>query len=490
MSEKNSIDELFRDKLDGAGLKYTSEYWEQMDALLNKKKRRSFKTAKAAGLIAALLLLLVPVVYFTTGKMEKQTTHNSQKPNISQTEKPEHEKQITTDIEITKPSHKQNTSTPELTPSGKDLIKTEVPQVDDDQTVTVQKNDVRQDEDGRTAAVQVNDVPHVEDDQTAPTQGNDVRQVEGDQTATVEINEFGQNSEKPNEALAGSSTTAGLPLVPMPTIGLVFPVVAQKEIAERITLRPSTKPKHKSPYVNIYAAPFFNYGLIRHRGDETVADWKSSREETQPYINYGLDLRLQKKRLGLLLGLGIMQWSEITNYTSQLNHYTFDTSLFMVSRNYKQRPDSSYVALIGTRIDTTSHTTTDTAYCPNCKVKFQYFTLPLAFRYEVGHGSWQYFTEVGISLSFLLKTQGEYSTQWNIVDNERNGMQTENSGKKYFTNTLIHSGLSLGVKYSPTPNLGINARLRYNRAINSMMQRYNQRPDFYGIGLGIEYRLY
>src|SRR5690606_40961319 len=106
----------------------------------------------------------------------------------------------------------------------------------------------------------------------------------------------------------------------------------------------------------------------------------------------------------------------------------------LVSRNFTQRPDGTYAALVQKQIDTTSHTVSDTIDCPDCKVQFQYLSLPLALRYEIDRGSWSYFSEAGLTFSFLNKSQGTYSTS-RASDGE--GMQTERLEKRHFSPTLI-----------------------------------------------------
>lgn len=207
-------------------------------------------------------------------------------------------------------------------------------------------------------------------------------------------------------------------------------------------------------------------------------------------MHYGINMRASKRGFSLSIGTGIRQWTERTHYTREIDHYTFDSSFRLINRNFIKRPDGTYAALVRKQIDTTSHTTTAEFICQDCPVTFRYITVPVAIHYEFGRGKWLGFTEAGMTFSFLSKSSGEYSVQWQNETGKTPGMRTDDLSGKDMSPMVMQAGLTAGISYRIHPFLSINGQFSYQRSMNSMMNLYRQESDFYGVGLGLEWKVF
>ncbi|HCS19654.1 MAG TPA: hypothetical protein DIW47_03675 [Bacteroidetes bacterium] len=243
-------------------------------------------------------------------------------------------------------------------------------------------------------------------------------------------------------------------------------------------------------YTQLYLGSFFNYGWIKHRSDPDIKRWKTTNEKIQPYFHYGLNARVSRRGLSLLVGAGMRQWTERTNYSREIDHYTFDSTLKLVNRQFIQRPDGSYAALLRYEVDTTSHSTSSEVICQDCPVNFRYLTVPVALHYEFGRGKWLGFTEAGMTFSFLSEASGEYSVQWLDETGSKPGMQTDKLSGRYLSPLVVQAGLTAGILYRVHPFVSVTGRFSYQRSLNSMMTNYRHESDFFGVGVGLDWKLF
>lgn len=272
-----------------------------------------------------------------------------------------------------------------------------------------------------------------------------------------------------------------------------IPWLTESEYFEMARPRPITGDKSPfllhPPRMQWFVNPYVNFGLYHYLHRPEVAEWKKGVEEPLHHLGYGLDVRMKKKGISLLTGIGVSRYQVRTNYVSANNRYTFDTSYAMVNRNYIPRPDGSYVALIKENVDTTVHPG-DTVLCRDCLTRFTYLNLPLAIQYEFGNNKWTYYGEAGFNFAFYRKTQGEYSTHPGQIATDDFTMVTGNVTPADMAPVLVQFRTSAGVRYSVHRLVTVNGGISYARSLNSMMQNYSQKPVVYGFRVGLEWRLH
>lgn len=455
MSQKNEIDELFRRGLGDKGLDYTPEYWEQMEALIGKRKRRMVKRGIW---LSAVLLLCVSGIFLATREGKQNTAQVENQPS-SYTHTPDDKK--------TTPSASVHTHTGP------------VEKIAERKVLTGQKGK------GHKATYPV--TPEKITPSSLPYSQPKIGSAEN-KTPAVEktpVNTTPVEVKPVPHPLTSSSLHTHTP-----ALLFIQPLVIKRpEYTMKTNIPTALENDSRRPpsFTQWYLGSFFNYGRVKHRTDDpAIRSWKAANEKTLPFSHYGLNTRIARGHLSLSLGAGIRQWTERTNYQREVHHYTFDTSLQLVTREFVQRPDGTYAALIRQKIDTTSHTTSNEVFCRDCPVEFRYVTIPVALQYEFARGRWSYFTGAGLTFSMLSKGSGEYSVQW---DRKTPGMRTGNAPGTSFSKMVVQAGLTLGFKFRLLPSLSVGGHFDYQGSVSSMMQQYRQQTDFYGVGLGLEWKL-
>ncbi|MHB1279048.1 MAG: hypothetical protein ACYC1Q_11710 [Bacteroidia bacterium] len=467
MSRKNEIDELFRNALSDKGMNYAPEYWEQMEALIAKRRKKGLKRVAWLGagvlLFVSVLFLAIP---WEMGNEERAFGRSGG----------------------AEPSVRVESGERTFGQSG------EAEGAEND-NIAAKENGVRHTDRIRRSFFSEGGASRSTTDETEPGEipanrsgertfgqsggaegaGSTVRVGGDDDLSGLEETPRRVEGSIPGISPASLETLLSIPEIP------TSPLKAQN-LTKNSRRRPS--------YTQSYLGSYFNYGWVKHRNDASIHNWKNTNEHVQPYIHYGMNIRASKRGFSLSIGTGIRQWTERTRYTREIDQYTFDTSFRLINRNFIKRPDGTYAALVRTQIDTTSHTTSTEFICQDCPVTFRYITVPIAIHYEFGRGKWLGFTEAGMTFSFLSKSSGKYSMEWQQEFGKTPGMRTDRLSGKYLTPMVLQAGLTAGISYRIHPFLSINGHVSYQRSLNSMMNLYQQESDFYGIGVGLEWKLY
>lgn len=471
MSQKNQIDELFRQGLGNKGLDYSPKHWEQMDALIKQRKNGRLKRGMW---ISAALLFFISLVFILnhTGKeglkSEKEKVSETQKsaPIIQNgTEQPLGTKNP--DAPLTEEEPIENAPKPIThATTRKGIVSSEKPPIGPKEVLHDQETEFQGPLKDRGSIIQDKNIDGAkyEFEEKDLAQNPLIERVQQPSLLFPSIQ---------SRNLVGS-----------------FSALLNKEAFMQnrsIPIREKGRARRLPSYRQWYVETYFNYGRVKHRNDKAIEMWKASNEMLGSFSHYGINLRVAMRRFSLKTGLGIQQWVEYTNYTRLQDQYTFDTSFQLAAREYIQRPDGSYAALLSRKIDTLSHTTSVEKVCENCPVNFRYVTVPIALYYELGRGRWLGFVETGMTFSFLSKASGTYGVEWTAEQGKNAEMRLSPLNESHFSKVLMHGNLMLGMKYRVHPFVSLGCRFSYQRSLQSMMTLYRQEPDFYGFGFGVEW---
>ena len=545
MSRKNRLDELFRRGLSDKGMDFRPEYWEQMESLIQEegKKRSLRKLWKWAipVLILIPLLFLIPLswernnsgdsaISQNSGETQKALPNDNTLPDKPNKETP-HKKNSTaaagTDALSTDPDQKtDNASTVSegVNPSTAGTDKPVTSPAADKGIVPAKESDpghqlqnpepapdaphknMTSDPSGNTPEETFHpssDAPETgKDQEETPTAFGDASNevptssTQNPDSGTPTQNNTGVPVNPPGEASADPNTEPAEPDQPVnkhdplttnsimakPPTGISLPADGVQKPAHPEKLKDTRRP----PLFQWYLMPYVQYGSLIHRYEPRIREWKNAYEKTSSAMDYGLSLRLSRGSFSLLTGFGSRQWTEQTNYVSPYEHYTFDTTLKMVNREYIQRPDGSYFALVRKQIDTVSRYTTDTVYCPDCNVNFRYITVPVSFQYAFRYRRWSCFASAGINFSFLSGVSGAYSVEWQDEAGKTPGMRTQDAPGLFLNKVWMQADLGLGVRYYFRHNVSLSGQVVYQRGLNSLMRNYDQQADIFGGRFGIE----
>lgn len=445
MSRKNQIDELFRHGLGQKGMEFHPEYWEQMEGLIDAKKKKSLP--KLFWLIIPVIII-APLLYFTLGNSPGQLTDNAPVKSVSQVpvkDAPQTAPATKASIARAKNVHKEQIEASSTLPSSSEISPSSSP---------IAKSSPNPP--SFTPIEKVEETPIV----------SEIQEIENPTFSS------------PLDPLSVSSKTFA-----------IYPPSAPKGPSKPLDQESIKKAYRPSP-LHLYISPYIQYVLLNPRYESEIDNWKRNYEKVNNAKEYGLQLRLDYQRFSLLGGLGFKQWSEQTNYVSQLDHYTYDTSFRLIQRNYQQRPDGSYIALLEAQYDTASHYTTDTVSNPNARVDFRYITLPIQLQYTLGFGRFEYFAGAGLTFNILSSHQGQYSTAWKVESGKAPEMMLNNPAKLFVNRSFIQMNMLLGMRYCLNRKLALEAQLNYQRGLSSIMKNYNQQMDAFGVKAGLNVKLF
>ncbi len=491
MSRENNIDELFRDALGDKGMEYAPEHWEQMESLLPKQKKPA--TKRKLGLLTLALLFLSSIAYF--GLHTEIETLGDSSPIPSQT---------ANTSEPLASNSSSNTYTTQT--AGLQSIPSQVePETQGQENEVPAK--VNAEKKTSTSKARKQEAMHRQvvpsqdmevESEILPEEPIAIKPSEQPNAAVIQTNpsiqpidnEQGISIEKHHEVPYSSVTFNAVQNIPLRfNFDLKIDFIEDAINAANYGKPGSVVTGRRRSMYNWSIMPYMNLGMVNHRQDAEVSNWKAKTERSKNYVDYGANARFQKGRFGLVFGLAMQNWTERTNYTQEEHHYTFDYHYELVERDFEQRADGSYAGLIQKVTDTTSHTVTNSVVCADCPVSFSYITIPVAFHYELGKGRFTGYAQVGLNFSFLNKASGVYSVE-TLNENGQTSLRFANANNAYFNPMVLRSNVTLGCKYRFHPFISLNAQVNYQRSLNSMMTRYRQESDFYGFGLGLEFLIH
>lgn len=430
MSKINPIDDLFKKGLDKKGLDYSDTAWTEMESLLSKNRTSAFYFnwkfySSVLGLLAILYLL-----------WPNKSTHT---PLNNQTTLLQHQNQEIQEAITTE----NNTVVPSITTPSNPTTLNNIEGENTHRPLYI-NNETFQ-------AHEIVDVEAVDSSQDLILSAE-----EGIYTFDL----ANQLTPKPIPSFSCSSK---------------YPLFAEKTITN-----------YPSAFLSVFIEPNMSYGIYTKLYSGPLAALKNGQESERAFMSQSVDFRFEKQHLSIISGFGIAQFSEKTNYTQQKEHLSFDTSYVLVQRNYEQRPNGSYAALIKKQIDT-SRTYTETVPCVNCKTTFKYISLPVAVRYDIAVKRFSLFGQAGLTFNFVQKAEGIYSL--GLTEGGTSNDQTGNLSVSHLNNALIMANAKTGASYRLTPKWNTSLAFSYNQFLNSSMKNYNQKGKTYAVQFGLGWQL-
>lgn len=442
----SKIDKIFKEGLDQKGLAYSDAHWAGMEALLDKKKKGILTRFKWYFL--SLLLLIGITTYLSwrtyhqnnsksefalTGTKNNKTTINNT-PIVSK---------IATNLSI------ENT-TKEITPN-----------------ITINQNPI----------------------------SDKIGTSSGKNSNNSFFNIGPSNIPKNTSGPASSSTPESNDLATTPSLRAELLYLKIRDFY----LFPSylTSPSFKKQFLafvppvykwHFYAAPFVQLNSHKRMLQLGTESELKQQEKPLPELGLGINILAKKGHWVVKSGIHFNQLKERTNYESTYNTTTYDTSFRMVIKYYTQTPRGSNVALLETKIDTTTGPTETRINNPNSIAQFNYISIPLAVQYEWHQKRILYFVEAGANLSILTNAKGVYA----LHDASTNTLTSRELSNNLdaLNKTILNVSGAVGVKYAFTHNFNLWSSYSQNFGMNSMISDYAQKVNTSGINLGLEYKLY
>ncbi len=447
MKDKNPIDNIFKQGLDGKGLPYSEKHWNEMEKILIAKEK-PFLFRYKWYLITLLLSCSIIFYFLLENKLSNDSITQSNQQGISIQET------NTKPLEDQEPLDRSNEISPDQTsPSNPAKM--------------VEANDEAQSGKLKSKAKTASNVILASSkltDAAAKLNNNISSSTASDHGIMVE------------EDTGNFETIEALNPRLSPKHSFQF-AIGNNDIG-RLHLKTKLETHSKLKY---YVQPFFGISILNK--DYKLDENNSLKAYEVPEIgtDFGINVRIEKRRWSLVSGVISQQFNETTNYKSEVKNYEFDTTLVLANRSFVQRPDGSYAALITHQVDTTT-TITDTVVCPECHTQFSYITIPLQIQYEHRMGPISVFTQAGLSYSYLRRVNGLYSVGPSAKDISSNSLD-------HMNRNILQMRAALGVKFHITPSMSLNSSFGYSVSNKSMIKDYEQRFKIQQFRLGLEWEL-
>ncbi|MBO6517374.1 MAG: hypothetical protein JJ975_12570 [Bacteroidia bacterium] len=453
----NPIDDIFNKGLSGKGKEYAPEQWQEVEKLLEPKKRfwltTSFKYAVLLILAAATTVWLLTVDQ-TKDIVQKQEDMRSSEPSSESTTKTEPTLEYTEELTI----DQDVTSLPDQ--EAKPHLPREKQQVHDQTTKVLMHSTPRR----ATENPEMHDFYQSE-------------RVFGSGDSALAMNDDLGNREITEEVRRTDVVFEDLGLQPYDDVLLVT--------SEGVNLEEIKRDKQgKKQAWSMSLSPYYmftqydrNYSVM-HIGSLKQSETALNRP------GMGLDFALNKGNWMVKTGVSFVRFAERTNYTTTGTNWAYDTTLVLVKRKYTQSPRGKDIALVEKRVDSVGTRFTVNA-CPDCEVEFRYTSIPLKTGYVFRNKWFDCFVEAGGAVSFLSSTKGVYTVRdVPMTDNAFNlsDLETVNELNK----SVLSVGGSVGVRRRFTSLFGVWASYGYETGIGSMMVGYDQRWGLQQARFGVE----
>jgi len=193
----------------------------------------------------------------------------------------------------------------------------------------------------------------------------------------------------------------------------------------------------------------------------------------------GLNVEAKKGNFKLFSGLGFTRFNTTTNYKTEGKTYTYDTSYYMVKRNYTNSPSNNGIALIKRQIDTSSQSYT-VKHCANCAQRFDYLSIPLGLGYSIPFIGSSIDIDAQLVGNVFLGQKGEYA---NLIDG--NGSVESVFIESINQPLFWESRFGLGLSQTFNDRFRIGANFGYNYGLSSMMKNYEQKPSYWSTRVNV-----
>lgn len=461
------IDDIVKNELENSGLPFKEEYWNDMEILLDQKKKKPI--ALYFTLAALVLIIGISAAVYLNSNQENHIHENAvsissttpKTSNTLSTETIQSEKEISNKPDVQIHSKLTEKSTLNVnTKSNSYLNKTQV---------SNSNNSI--------------EIESLETENTSVSNNNIA------QTNEIQI-------EKNTESLIIIPKPEGKPAVEEVDIVrasiLRFPYFAintsdsfsfyvlevQKHMSN--SFKNPIPPKQKWGFA---LAPYIGYNMFSNTKSYSDINNLKSEEKTLNTKSFGIIFVARKNRIAFSTGIGFNQFSIQSNYSSINKSYTFDTSYKLVNSFYGQTANGTRIALIKQIIDTTTQSNS-VVNNPNKKSTFTYLQIPLTVRYTIPIKGFDFFIEPGINSQFLIKSKGLYVASQNNVFNIKNA-----DDKSDLNQVLLGGSMHVGMQFRIYKRISLTSSYGYMQTFNSMYKSYQQKQSNTQFKIGLEFGL-
>lgn len=460
------IDDIVKNELENSGLPFKEEYWNDMEFLLDQKKKKPM--AVYFTLAALVLIIGISAVVYVNSNQDNQIQENpvsisSTAPNTSknpsiesiQTENNTSEesndqiqsKTIETSsiTENTKSNYTPNKNQVFLTPNAKEI---ETPKIENNSVST--KNIAQSNE------TQVENYI----DPVINTPQPDVKPIEDEEIVRASILQFPYFSINTIDSFS------------------FYVLEVQKHMSN--SFKNPIQPKQKWAFA---LTPYIGFNMFSNTKSYSDINALKSEEKLLKTKSYGINIIARKNRIAFSTGIGFNQFSIQSNYSSIGKSYTFDTSYKLVNSFYGITSNGTRIALIKQIIDTTTLSYSEVKN-PNKKSTFSYLQIPLTVRYTIPIKGFDFFVEPGLNSQFLIKSKGLYVASQNNVFNVKNA-----DDKSDLNQVLLGGSMHVGMQFRINKRISLTSSYGYMQTFNSMYKSYQQKQSNTQFKIGLEFGL-
>lgn len=444
-----NIEDFFKRKLQNKGFPYSDAYWNEMETMLPKKKKK--KRVLVYWLLAGTLVFTLPVFWKTNknsvlNKIDapKVVSHsmpsNKMENKLATTEKnlgnKEHHSK---NVGILKPSSENTKRTTFIKPSQKHYIL----DYNTEKEPTIDRLDAE--------TTMEQSIEHLQDE---------------------------RNSHNFIDSFTKSYTYNLLKLFDLKAKG--FSLFVRNSKAESKNLlnevpNPIVKPNTDSSEMwSYYIGGSYDFNVYKRKSEKTQVN-----ENTLNSHGFALNFSMKRKKITFKTGLSFLQLVENTNYVNEQIEYQYDTIYKMVNPQYGSTPNGSKLALIRRQINETqifSYSIDN----PNSRVFFTYIRIPLLVAYEFPVKKIKLITQSGLSSSILLNKRGNYTTQVNNSYKVKNTKETDD-----LKQTLFHFIAGIGAECNLNKKWSIQTTYSVSMPLNSAIKSYTQKPVIQTFSFGL-----
>ncbi len=501
----SNIDDIFKKGLDGSGMEYSDASWASMEQVLGAKKVGFFARYKLLlGIGGLLLVSSLALFYFNT----KDTTKNT--PEVVSDGKTESTSNdgLNTNNELSNNaiSSSQNTERD----LAENVVKEQSVNSGNRKSKAVRTQDAVATIDGVTKVTSESSSTLKTDTYKDPSD-NEFRSVEPisdigtvvnntlyevDNTFTSAENSAADFSEVPSIATRTSE------VLTKPNFGSIisakrilvsdFEQTQNTNYPGELDFLPNLKHKKFSFYISPYAGYLMYAKSVNTPQFLTDEEANLGKSEAQNTYNYGLTIGIKKGQWMLSSGLGFLSLREKTFYTDTKLAYQYTTAPRISNTNFTTTPRGTRVALVSQqKVDSTLVTSTQQV-CEGCEASFDYVSVPLSVQYNFGKSRLRYFTEMGLTASFLQNASGEYATLKDVYSDLTvvpSSQIVDLSISDDVSKILLQANVALGAKFWLTPKWNLWTSYGYGMGLSSMLGSYEQKPTIKNLRVGLEFKL-
>ncbi len=453
------IDDIFKKGLDGKGLDFSDKYWDDVEALIVERNGGFIKRNKK------LLLLLLLLITASIGAYQLQQT-----TVLSENRTPKQTKSLkNTEVISSKRKENQEQQTNIVDSSNPLTIKEnnniQAKKIEANKPALQPNNPTLTSKTSQPTKVQTPEPKQTKLVVNSPSETPSQLALEYDRKTSTFFKPK-SNSILDVEALSFSDS------IPWKSLSTLDSLNAHHSGFDFAML---IKPKLWSLHVGLMG----NYSTYNQQANPLIQVATNYR----PSISLGAGFSIIAKRNHWMIktGADFLTLNEKTNYVTQNDVWTFDTSIVLVEEYYDQTPSGNRVDLYRRDIDS-NVTFNSSIDCPNCPVSFSYVNVPIDIGYSFGKNRLTLLVSAGANLAFLYKTTGTYFTTTSGVESL--------STSKNLTNVLAQFTGSIGPSYRLNQHFNLQLVYRKTLLSTSMMKAYKHKPLLGQLQTTLTYRIH